>query len=300
MNNLLTMIPKKIVIFIIFLPLFFLFLQSFYVPGTNIPFYDIIIGLSFFLLILINPKFFIRFFTFKELYYKVLWLYIAWVFVSGIFLVFMGIYKFPIFLYAAIALFFYNNISWYIYPTLLVPHFISLKNLIRYLLISIYLICLYGILVFLFNKINVPILEPIQNIIVNRRDFISTTRVLSVFEEPGYMGGFICINIPIVYNIVLSKFKVFYNKYINYFFKKSFIPLYIVTLILVQSPIWLIIFIIINLIYFYKIIIKYFKTMLIIILMLVICANIEMSKEYISKKFTIFPETALQYTGNAV
>ncbi len=274
MNNLLTMIPKKIVIFIIFLPLFFLFLQSFYVPGTNIPFYDIIIGLSFFLLILINPKFFIRFFTFKELYYKVLWLYIAWVFVSGIFLVFMGIYKFPIFLYAAIALFFYNNISWYIYPTLLVPHFISLKNLIRYLLISIYLICLYGILVFLFNKINVPILEPIQNIIVNRRDFISTTRVLSVFEEPGYMGGFICINIPIVYNIVLSKFKVFYNKYINYFFKKSFIPLYIVTLILVQSPIWLIIFIIINLIYFYKIIIKYFKTMLIIILMLVICANI--------------------------
>ncbi len=279
MNNSLWILPKMLVLFLIYLPLLFLFLQSFYIPGTNIPFYDIIIGISLFLLILIKPRNFIIFFTFKEQFYKVLWIYIAWIFVSGILLIFLGIYKLHIFLYATIALFFYNNICWYIYPTLLISHFISLRNLIRYLLICIYLICLYGLLVFLLNKINLHILDPIQNIIVNRRELISTTRVLSVFEEPGYMGGFICINIPIVYNIILSKFKVFYNKYINCFFKKSFIPLYIITLILVQSPIWLIIFIIINLIYFHKIIFKHFKSILIMIFTLIICTNIVIKSE---------------------
>lgn len=256
---------KIIRIFIVFLPFLFLFLQSFYIPGTNIPFYDIIIGFSLILLILFYPKLFIQYFNNKDTYYKILWLYIAWVFLSGIILVLTGKYGLTKYLYGVIALFFYNNITWYIYPSILNPRFLSLKKIIRYLLIATYLVCLYGLLVYLFNIINLNIFEPLQNIIVNRREFINTGRVISVFEEPGFMGGFICVNIPIVYNAVLSNFKIFKNNNFDIFFKLSFLPLYIITIILVQSPIWLLVFVTVNFIYFRKKIIKYYKTVLFIL-----------------------------------
>ena len=271
--------------FLILLPIIFLFIPSMYLPGS-IPVYDIIIGLVLFCIFILSNKrkrLLNQLLGYSKRYkiVKYLYIYFFYVIISGAILILIGKYNFLYALYALLVLFVYNNVAWFLYPSLIFPKFLSIKTLIKYLLVGIYIICLYGVLIWLLDKLNINFLEHFHNLIVNRRvlqtgssDVLYKNRILSVFEEPGYFGGFICINLPIIYSIILSKYKLLKNKYFNYILKKSYIPLIILTIILIQSPIWLIFSTITTLAYFkdslLKSIKKYFYKLIIAVIFFVI------------------------------
>lgn len=252
----------------ILLSMLFLFLPSFYLPNTNIPVYDIVIALPLVLFFFLLPRDFISNLCRLSRYthFKILLFFILWVFFVGILSVILGRYYISHFLYATLLLFFYNNFSWYIFPSLIFPKFFSLRFLIKFLFLGIYIICIYGLLVYLFNVLGLDILNYIQNIINNRREEIVTLRVLSVFEEPSAMGGFICVNLSMLYKLMFSKYKIFKNKYLNIVIKKTYLPVLILTIIFIQSPIWLPIFGIITFIHFYKVIYDFIKKNIVIFL----------------------------------
>ena len=251
---------KNIKIFILF-SMLFLFLPAFYLPSTNIPIYDIVIGFVIVAFIFLYPRYFSLNIKrlFKYIHFKILLLFIAWVFFIGILFVILGCYYISHFLYATILLCFYNNFLWYIYPVLVFPKFFSIKFLIKFLFLGIYIVCVYGLLCFLFNVLGIDILNYIQNFINNRREEIVTLRVLSVFEEPSAMGGFICVNLSMLYKLIFSKCKIFNNNYLNIIVKRTYLIILILTIVCIQSPIWLPIFGVITGIHFSKSIINFIK-----------------------------------------
>ena len=243
----------------IYITLIFLFLPSMYLPGVNIPVYDIIIGFTLFA-ILLNIKQILKQKEILNNYpIKLLFYYFIWCVISGLILVILNKFSFFYFLYAVFILLLYNNFSWFLLPVFTIPNIISIKQIKKILLIGIYLICIYGLLVFIFNCLNINILNPIQDIINNRRENLLTTRNLSVFEEPGYFGGFLCINLPLIYKTILSEFKLVKNVELNFIIKKTYIFLIWITIFTIKSPIWLLFSLLSTLVYFSKKIIKLIK-----------------------------------------
>ncbi|MBS5861585.1 hypothetical protein KID03_09180 [bacterium] len=259
----------------LFIILLFLFLPAFYVPEVNIPFYAVAIGVALGICLISFRQSYI--FSILNLlkynYFRVLIFFILWVIFVGFLFVALGKYPFYHFLYATFLLLIYTNLSWYLLPALIIPNVFSLKFFIKFLFLGIYLICIYGLLVYLFNILGINLLNYIQDIINNRREEIVSLRVLSVFEEPSNMGSFLCANLPLLYTLILSKYKIFQNNFLDIFIKRTYIPLLVITIIFIQSPIWLIFFSIVTLIYFSKKIIKVIKRRLIpifIILLIVL------------------------------
>ena len=247
-----------------------------YIPGTVIPVYDIIIGVTFFFLLIPgkNKNIISNIFSYKKyLFYRILLIFVLWVLLSGMISIFIGYYNFFYALYAILILFLYNDLLWFLYPSVIFPKFLSVQALIKIFIIGISIICIYGLLSYGFEILNVPILKPINYIVNNRRLDgeglgLVSNRLLSVFEEPGYLGGFLCINLPIIYSVIMTKSNIFNKYYLNIFYKKFLVPLIWLTIILTKSPIWLIFSIIVSIIFFRKIIIKKFNKISIIVLML--------------------------------
>ena len=296
MNN---RIEHNITIFFIYMSLIFLFLPSLYLFGRTIPLYNLIIGSTLFILLILSKNIFrdILYF-FKYRFFIMLLIYIFWIFLCGLFLVMFDQYRLINYLYGAFLLFAYNNLTWYFLPALICPKFISLKKMVRFLLFAIYVVCIYGIIIYLVSGIcNLHILDLINDFIVNRRAFIldghiTTSRVYSVFEEAGYFGGFLCINLPLIYKIILSKHKLHKNKFINAFVKKTYIPIIALTIILIQSPIWFVFSIISTLIYFRKlfrlnklknIIIIFFSSIFIFLSSLIVIMNFDVSSTFLNR-----------------
>ena len=244
---------------LIYLSLIFLFLPSLYLPGGNIPVYDIIIGITFFTLLLNSKQLIKKFFLLNSYPIKYLFLYIFWCVFSGLILVILNKFDILNYLYSVFILFIYNDLTWFLLPIFTIPNIISINKIKKFLLVGIYVICFYGLLVFIFNSLNLNILNHIQDIINNRREDILISRNLSVFEEPGYFGGFLCINLPLIYKTVLSKFRISENIALNFFIKKTYIFLVWITIFTIKSPIWLIFCLLSTLIYFSKNIIKIIK-----------------------------------------
>ena len=243
-----------------------------YIPIIYIPAYTIIIGLTLALTLIANPKHVLsvtKFYKYK--FFKFLIFYIIWVCLSGLISVIAGNYSLCYYLYATYLLFIYGNFSWYIFPYLICPKVFSIKFIAKFIVLAVYIICFYGLIEFVFKVSNIHTMDAIQNIIVNRRTFEMTgfsnydlKRLISIFEEPGYLGGFICINLPIIYNIIFSPFKILKNKYLNFFVKKSYLIVLLMTITCIQSPIWFIVFAVISCLYFRKQIISQFKNLLVI------------------------------------
>jgi len=256
-----------------------------YIPYLGLPVYDIIIGITFLLFILSSNnvsiiKQIINYIKIKPV--KILVLYVIWIILSGLIQIISGKYSLLYALYAILILFMYNNLLWFLYPGIIFPKMFSLRTLIKFLMIGIYVICIYGLIVYFLDCLNIPILKPIHHIIVNRRllvtDDIEATmyisRDLSVFEEPGYFGSFICINLPIIYSTILGKYKIFKNKIINILFKKTYIPIIWITILFIKSPIWLILSILSTIIYFRKQILNLFKRFVIYILVIILTLSL--------------------------
>lgn len=256
-------LQHKFIKTILLIPLGFLFLVAFYIPKTNIPVYDIIMGISFIIALLcLNKKIIISILKIsKYKHFQCLILFSLWVFFIGILFTIIGKYPFVHFIYATFLLFLFNNFTWYLYPVIIVPTILSEKTVIKYIYMAIYLLCIYGLIAYLLSIFNLDFLDIIQKVFVNRRNAedIVKTRIISVFEEPSHFGCFLCVMLPFIYKLSLSKYKIFNNNFLNIFIKRSYIFLVFLTICFIQSPIWILFFIIITAIYFFKTIIYYTK-----------------------------------------
>lgn len=132
-----------------------------------------------------------------------------------------------------------------------VKRILSLKNIIKFLLIMFFAIFLLGIVDFIAFYFHIKCLESLVGFLINRRSIIFNAdfskvgtwgfaRVQSIFEEPSYLAYFILISSPILYKLCLSKNKIFDNKLMDLFLKRSTIVLALLDLILTQSPIFLV------------------------------------------------------------
>lgn len=99
----------------------------------------------------------------------------------------------------------------------------------------------------IYNKINN--LRTILNGHVTRAFLGKIPRIQGCFDEPAYFMFWVQPHIPLIYNLSLSKYKIFKNKYANFIFKKSFIVLLWFVIIGSQSPIHLIFAICITIFY---------------------------------------------------
>lgn len=154
--------------------------------------------------------------------------------------------------------------------------YISIKTFIKFLYLFIWFVFLLGIIDFIIFYFDIPVLKEIITIFSNRRLLVNNVdeivgvfannfpRARSIFDEPSYLGYFIFVVSPIVYEWTLNEFRMFQNKYLNLLIKKTIIPFMWTSLILTQSPIFLIFNIAFSSFYFliirkgYKRIVKHF------------------------------------------
>ena len=274
--------------------LLFIFLPAFYIPSTKIPIYDISIGILMFFFILFFPKDAINkiLFILKYKHVKILLFFIFWVILIDTIFLICGHYSLAYYIYATFLLFFYNNILWYLSPLFVCPKIFSIKTLIKMLYFGIYIVCIYGLFIYICQFLNISIADAIQKILNNR--YTETThgiRLRSFFEEPGHMGLFICINLPFICTLSRSKFKIFDNSIIDKFIRYTYMPLLCITILFVLSPIWFIIFPIILCAYYFKeitqFVIKYYINIIVTISILIFLfiGNIQLSDIDTSETF---------------
>ena len=268
-----------------YIPLILLFLPAFcFFIGTNsfFPYVIVLCPIAFIFIILSNKiiiykhfKYLYKHTPFKYFIYLYLWLIF-----SGLIAVISGYYSLFRFLYAIIFGFMFRSVLIYLYPGTIIPKILSLKSIIRFFIFAYLLIFIWGLIEFIGALFNIEIINSIVSFLSNIRgdensiileSYSGIPRIRSVFMEPGTFGRFIAINMPIIYQLALCKFKIFQDKNINFIIKKSIIPLMLVCLILTQSPIYLVICTIITLILFYKqILYMIFKTKKILITIIIL------------------------------
>ena len=163
-----------------------------------------------------------------------------------------------------------------LFTLFITPKYINTKTFIKFLYFFFWFVFLLGILDFIIFYFDIPVLKEAITIFSNKRlliyDITDVTRVFvgsfprarSIFDEPSYLGYFIFVVSPIVYEWTLNKFKIFKNNYLNLLIKRTIIPFMWISLVLTQSPIFLIFNIAFSSFYFliikkgYKKIVKHF------------------------------------------
>lgn len=219
------------------------------------------------------------------------WLLI-WIFLTGILAVFKGYYSFNRFFYVVIFGFFIRYICEFLYIQFVYNKYILIKTIIKFLSCVYFVLFIIGILEWFAALYDISFITNIICIFSNIHKLLgldsgmyilqearsNLPRIRSLFSEPSHFAEFITYNLPILYALAHTKYKIFSNKFINIFIKKSNPILGIICLLLTQSPIYFLFSIIVTLIYFSKHIIKFVKNnsiiigfISIIILLCIIC-----------------------------
>lgn len=140
-------------------------------------------------------------------------------------------------------------------PLIIIPYFLgfvtsrklSIKTVLKGYSVFIIFILLIGLLNQLLILINnQALLEIFFGLLVNNREdssmhYIAHSRIQSVFDEPSYFGFFISVHIIYMVEIIKSKYKLFYKTLTNKIFKIFLAPIFILSLLLVKSPIYILI-----------------------------------------------------------
>ncbi len=146
--------------------------------------------------------------------------------------------------------------------------FITIKTILKFLSIFYIFVFLLGIGQFFANNYNLSFFNSIIVFFNNKRgilggynpmDNLLINRVQSIFDEPSNLGSFIYANLPIIYTISLTKYKIFKNVFLSKVIKSILIPFAFISLYLTLSPISLIFAVIVTIIYFYKQILCFIK-----------------------------------------
>ena len=300
--------------YIIFIALLLLMLPAFcFIIGQQfIPVYIPAILFLLCLLIIFYNKQLLNslLFYYKKTPFKYLVFFFIWAFITIIFSIIKGNFFIGGFITGTLGGLICSVMLPCILSLFIVPKYINIKTFIRFLYLFFWFVFLLGILDFLIFYFDIPVLKELITILSNKRllmyNSTEITRVMvgnlprarSIFEEPSFLGYFIFIVSPIVYEWTLSKYKIFKNNIINIITKRTIIPFMWISLILTQSPIFLIFNIIFTTVYFliirqeYKKIIKHFIPISILFLSLIsvillILTKIDLSNTYLNRIFLV-------------
>ena len=247
--------------------IFVVFPTMCFAVGKRVMPIGLVLAIISFLLLLFNPKNIIL--NIKKLYKlmstKLLIYFSIWAIISAVFV--------SVFLHISLIKMLFS-IFLAIVLSLLLPYFLSFiltrrcdtRFLIKFYTIILYVILFFGLIDFVIYYFKISPFDTLYNSIIINARLLKTgavspdfniyksigifPRVQSVFEEPSHFAWFICVNIPIVLSLCLSKYKIFHNKYLNIIIKKTMIPVMYISLIMTQSPINIIFAIIISIFYF--------------------------------------------------
>lgn len=249
-----------------FLPAFVFFIgeKSFF------PYLIVIVPIALFFILISNKnKMFQQIsFLYKHTPFKYFIFLYVWSIITGVVAVCCGYYTFARFFSFVIVGFILRALFVYFYPQVVIPRYFSLKSLIKLFTVAYLFIFLWGIFEFIGAYFHIDFINSLISILSNIRgneysiiieQNSNIPRIRSVCMEPGTLGLFIAVNLPIIFHFSLSKFKIFQNSLINMLAKKTLVPLAVVCLFLSQSPIYFIICLLISLCFFMKPIIKFLK-----------------------------------------
>ena len=121
-------------------------------------------------------------------------------------------------------------------------------------------------------------------------------RLDNLFEEPSFYARFLFVFLPFAYFISEYKYTLFKNKYLNIIVKKTIVPFTWLSLILTQSPIYFVLFLVVTIFLYYKKIWKLLKKYyLILILALVvlfyILSHLNFQNTFISRIINVIAST---------
>lgn len=242
--------------FLIFINLILLFLPSFcFIIGSQfIPVYIPTILCVLFLLAIFYHKQLISnvLYFYRKTPFKYLAIFFIWSIITIIFSIVKGKFFIGGFITGTLGGLICSVMLPCLFTLFITPKYINTKTFIKFLYFFFWFVFLLGILDFIIFYFNIPVLKEAITIFSNKRllmyDITDITRVFvgnlprarSIFDEPSYLGYFIFVVSPIVYEWTLNKFRMFQNKYLNLLIKSTIIPFMWTSLILTQSPIFLI------------------------------------------------------------
>lgn len=266
--------------FLIFITLILLFLPSFcFIIGSQfIPVYIPAILCMFFILAIFYHKQLISnaLYFYKKTPFKYLVIFFIWSIITIIFSILKGNFFIGGFITGTLGGLICSVVLPCLFTLFITPKYINTKIFIKFLYFFFWFVFLLGILDFIIFYFNIPVLKEVITIFSNKRllmyDVTEITRVFvgnlprarAIFDEPSFLGYFTFVVSPIVYEWTLNKFRMFKNNYLNLLIKRTIIPFMWLSLILTQSPIFLIFNIAFSSFYFliirksYKKIVKHF------------------------------------------
>lgn len=252
-------------------------------------------------LIFYNKSFFTElYYLYKRTPFKYLILFTIWACITVFISLMLGTFYFNSFLVGFIGGLIFSVIFTFICSYFICNNFINLKTFIKFILIFYFFVFFLGILNYISNTYSLDIIKDFLLLFNNKRSIIFSTtstfesnRIRSIFDEPGNLGAFIYVSAPIIYSLVVNKYKIFENCFLNFVIKKGLIPLMILNLLFCCSPISLLLFLLVTFMYFYKKIFYYIKKYnLIIILMLfliiVLMPLINLNGSYLYRIVSVF------------
>ena len=295
--------------FLIYITLILLFLPSFcFIIGQQfIPVYIPSILLVFFLLSIFYYKQLLNnaLYFYQKTPFKYLVIFFIWAVITIIFSLLFGRFFIGGFITSTLGGLICSVMLPFLFTLFIVPKYLSYNNLIKFIYLICWLVFLLGILDFIIFYFDIPVLKDIITIFSNKRlltDAIEVTRgfvgtlprARSIFDEPSYLGYFIFVVSPIVYELSLNKFKIFKNNYFNVLIKRTIIPFMWVSLVFTQSPIFLVFNIIFSCFYFlivrkgHKKVIRYLLPLLLVLvcsylLISLIIVKVDISKTYLNR-----------------
>lgn len=282
-----------------FFPAFVFFIGE----KSYFPFLIIIVPIAMVLLSLHNKQNLFKEFCFlyKNTQMKYFVYLYCWLLLSSFISFLCGYYSFYRFLLYVIIGFTFRGVLLYLFPQFVIPKFVSLKNIIKLFVIAYLFIFLWGIFEFIGAYFQIDIINSCISFLSNIREeekslilesLSGLPRIRSVSMEPGTFGLFIAVNLPIIYSLCLSKYKVLNNTIMNFVTKKSLIILAWICLIMTQSPIYLIICSLLTIVIFFKRMLcflkKHYKSFLLLFVILtcvifLVVNTVDLSKSYISR-----------------
>lgn len=283
---------------VILLPLIFFFLPSFifWVPCLNAGYLYFYLFLYIALLILFitdNKNMIIKLYNvYKSTPIKILILGIFLAILNSVFLSIVGITTFGQTIRTIILRIILCYGAFFVYYIYIIGKYITYEKFIKLFIFLYWTILVLGFVLYLAQLLNISFINSIFDVFTNARvlrdQFIYNNTLLvhgtqtrglprlsNLYEEPSFYARFLFIFLPFVNSMASVKSKIFANTLFDRLVKITLVPFTWISLLLIQSPIYFIFFIVITFLYYNKLIIKILKKygiyIIISFLLLIIC-----------------------------
>lgn len=300
---------KFIINKIFIITLIFMMIQAccFFVASTNIAIFIPFALLSFTFIFFLRPKefFYKLWYAYQNTPFKYFVFFILFCALTVVISCFTGTF----FLRGFIRFFIGGLLCYVVLPIVLiifcVPKYISLKFIYKFIFLFSWFVFLLGIIDFIVFNLHIVPLQKVLTMFSNARFALGAdvfthaasfglTRARSIFEEPSYLGHFMFFISPILYEMCYCKQNIFYNIKLDKITKITIIPFMWISLIMCQSPVFLIFNIIFTMIYFllirkyYKVLLKNFIIFIIILLFILFVIfycfmNIDVTETFLNR-----------------